>query len=64
MIFVPKEQRSIVKFSAFDITEKKKIEHALKEKTKKVLHQNEIMKNDLNLAAKIQSAFLPKGKFN
>lgn len=60
MIFVPKEQRSIVKFSAFDITEKKKIEHALKEKTKKVLHQNEIMKNDLNLAAKIQSAFLPK----
>lgn len=56
----PPDEAIVIRFTIFDVTEKKKIEKDLALKSKEILTQNQMMERDLLLAAGIQTAMLPK----
>jgi PAS domain S-box-containing protein len=60
IISVPNSNLKTIRFTVIDISEKKIIEGNLAAKTKQVIHQNFLMKNDLALASRIQKSLLPK----
>ena len=60
IINVPNSNLKTLRFTLTDISDKKLIESNLAIKTKQVLHQNSLMKNDLALASRIQKSLLPK----
>ncbi len=56
----PPDEAIVIRFTIFDITEKKMIEKDLALKSKEILAKNQMMERDLLLAAGIQTAMLPK----
>lgn len=53
------EKETFIRLSFFDTTEKAMIKDLLDKENQKLIHQNEIMNRDMEMAAKIQARLLP-----
>ncbi len=54
------DEEILIRFTIFDVSEKKRIEKDLAVKSKEIFNQNQMMKRELTLAAGIQNAMLPQ----